>query len=157
MNIVAIIGNVASEPKLRNTSQGRAVCCFRVAVSRPGDGTTADFFDVVTWERQAEICKQYLDLGRRIAVEGRMHCRSYRDVDDVRRTSVELVASRVELLSAAHNGAMQRDAAAIFCMTFLLWICSVTSLISSSAAACLLRSPLTTSGSTSRSRGVRSR
>ncbi|MCB0880525.1 MAG: single-stranded DNA-binding protein, partial [Thermoleophilia bacterium] len=61
MNIVAIIGNVASEPELRHTSQGRAVCSFRVAVSRPGDASTADFFDVVAWERQAEICKQYLD------------------------------------------------------------------------------------------------
>ena len=111
MNIVAIIGNVASEPELRHTSQGRAVCSFRVAVSRPGDASTADFFDVVAWERQAEICKQYLDIGRRIAVEGRMHCRVLHDADQSRRTSVELVACRVELLSAARNGAMQRDAA----------------------------------------------
>ena len=112
MNIVAIIGNVASEPELRTTSQGRAVCSFRVAVSRPGDGSRADFFDVVAWERQAKVCKQYLDIGRRIAVQGRMHCRIHEAADKQRRSRVELVACRVELLSAARNGVMQRDAAA---------------------------------------------
>ncbi len=56
----------------------------------------------------------------------------------------------------SHRSAMRTksasDAAAIFCITFLRWTCSVTSLISSSDAACLLRGPLTTSGSTSRFR-----
>jgi single-strand DNA-binding protein len=99
VNIVAIIGNVASEPELRHTEQGRAICSFRVAVSRPGDGTTADFFEIVAWERQAEICKQYLDIGRRVAVEGRMHCRVVEADDQARRTNIELVACRVELLS----------------------------------------------------------
>ena len=47
------------------------------------------------------------------------------------------------------------DPASIFFMMLPRWIWSVTSLMPSSAAACLLRRPLTTSGSTSRSRGVR--
>ena len=100
MNIVAIIGNVASEPALRHTEQGRAVCSFRVAVARVGDSEQADFFDVVAWERQAEVCGQYLSIGRRIAVEGRMHCRVQEANEQVRRTNVELVACRVQLLSA---------------------------------------------------------
>ncbi len=100
MNIVAIIGNVASEPELRHTEQGRAVCSFRVAVARPADDQQADFFEVVAWERQAEMCKHFLDIGRRIAVQGRMHCRVHDDAQQVRRTNVELVACRVELLSS---------------------------------------------------------
>jgi single-strand DNA-binding protein len=100
VNIVAIIGNVASEPELRHTERGRAVCSFRVAVARVGDSEQADFFDVVAWERQAEVCGQYLSIGRRIAVEGRMHCRVHDASEQVRRTNVELVACRVQLLSA---------------------------------------------------------
>jgi single-strand DNA-binding protein len=99
VNIVAIIGNVASEPELRHTEQGRAVCGFRVAVARPGDAQQADFFDIVAWERQAEVCKEFLDIGRRIAVQGRMHCRVHGTSGQERRTNVELVACRVEMLS----------------------------------------------------------
>ena len=47
MNLVAVIGNVATEPKLDYTPSGKAVCKFRLAVSRPG-GAEADFFIVQT-------------------------------------------------------------------------------------------------------------
>ena len=98
MNIVAIIGNVASDPELRYTAAGRAVCTFRVAVSRPG-GDEADFFTVVAWERQAEVCSEYLQNGRRISVEGRLHHSTW-DSGDERRSKVEIVATRVGLLGS---------------------------------------------------------
>lgn len=107
MNIVAIVGNVASEPELRHTEQGRAICSFRVAVARSGSNEQADFFDVAAWERQAEVCHQYLSIGRRVAVQGRMHCRVHDT--DTRRTSVEVVASRVELLGPAPRPAAGCD------------------------------------------------
>ena len=97
MNIVAVVGNVASEPELRHTAQGRAICTFRVAVARPG-GQEADFFTVAAWERQAEVCDQYLTVGRRIAVDGRIHCRIEDTAEGARSSRVEIVAHRVELL-----------------------------------------------------------
>lgn len=96
MNIVALVGNLATDPELRQTSGGRAVCTFRLAVSRPG-GEEADFFTVVTWERQAEVCAQYLGVGRRVAVEGRLHHSTW-TVEEQRRSKVEVVAHRVEML-----------------------------------------------------------
>lgn len=104
MNIVAVVGNVASEPELRHTSQGRAICTFRVAVSRPG-GEEADFFTVAAWERQAEVCSEYLGIGRRIAVDGRMHCRIEDKPDGTRASRIEIVAHRVELLGRAAEAA----------------------------------------------------
>jgi single-strand DNA-binding protein len=107
MNVCVLVGNLATDPELRQTSGGRAVCTFRLAVSRPS-GTDADFFTVVAWERQAEICKQYLSIGRRVAIEGRLHHSTWQvDVDpnaegeaqrSNRRSKVEVIASRVELL-----------------------------------------------------------
>ena len=98
MNIVALVGNLASEPELRQTSGGRAVCTFRIAVNRAG-GDQADFYTVVAWERQAEICKEYLALGRRVAVEGRMHHSTW-ETEDGRRSKVEVVAHRVDLIGS---------------------------------------------------------
>lgn len=107
MNLVALIGNVASQPELRHTEAGRAVCTFRVAVSRPG-GDQADFFTIVAWERQAEVCNEYLTIGRRVGVEGRLHHATWQ-VEDAQRSKVEIVASRIQLLGAARPRA--QDAA----------------------------------------------
>lgn len=96
MNLVALIGNLASDPELRYTPNGRAVCTFRLAVSRPG-GEQADFFNVVAWERQAEVCHEYLEKGRRVGVDGRLHHSTWQ-VDGEPRSKVEVIASRVQML-----------------------------------------------------------
>jgi single-strand DNA-binding protein len=97
MNVVALIGNVATEPEIRTTAAGRRVCTFRLAISRPG-GEFADFFTVVTWERQAEVCAEYLTIGRRVSVEGRLHQSTWEVEGGERRSACEVVASRVGLL-----------------------------------------------------------
>ena len=99
MNLVALIGNVASLPDLNYTSSGKAVCKFRLAISRPG-GEEADFFNVVTWERQAEVADQYLAVGRRVGIEGRLHHRTWVNDDGERETAVEVIAHRIQLLGS---------------------------------------------------------
>lgn len=100
MNICVLIGNVASEPELRYTAGGRAACTFRLAVSRAGSDQ-ADFFTIVAWERQAEVCKEYLQVGRRVSVEGRLHQSGYGEQADGMSRKVEIVANRVHLLGRA--------------------------------------------------------
>lgn len=106
MNLIAIVGNAATDPELRQTPTGRSVATFRIAVSRPG-GEQADFFTVVAWERTAEIVKEYLAKGRRVAIEGRLHHSSWKAEDGSKQSKVEIVASRVHLL----NGRPTTDAA----------------------------------------------
>jgi single-strand DNA-binding protein len=110
MNIVAVVGNLATDPELRTTAGGRAVCTFRLAVSRPG-GEQADFFTVVAWERQAEICHQYLTIGRRVAVEGRLHHSTW-EAEEQRRSAVEIIAHRVQMLGGPRRDAGAEDRAA---------------------------------------------
>lgn len=102
MNIVALVGNVASKPELRETSTGKSCCTFRLAVSRIG-GAQADFLTVVTWERQAEVCAEYMDIGQRIGVEGRLRHTTWRTDDDKPRSRVEVVANRVELMNKSNR------------------------------------------------------
>jgi len=104
MNIVALVGNLATDPELRHTSSGRAVCTFRLAVSRHA-ADQADFFTVVTWERQAEVCKEYLRIGRRVSVEGRLHHTTWEAEEGKRRSRVEVIAHRVQML----GGGPRRD------------------------------------------------
>lgn len=96
MNLVAIIGNAASEPEMRYTPAGRPVATFRMAVNRPGSDT-ADFFTIVSWERQAEIVNKYVSKGRRVGIEGRLHHTTW-ETNGQRNSKIEIIANRVQLL-----------------------------------------------------------
>lgn len=99
MNLVALIGNVAAEPKVTFTPNGKTICQFRLAVSRFGD-TEADFFDVITEGRQAEVCAEYLSVGRRVGIEGRLRQNVIRLDAETKRSEVDIMANRVQLLGA---------------------------------------------------------
>ena len=105
MNSVALIGNLATDVELRELGEDRKVASFLLAIDRIGSDE-ADFVRVATWNRQAELCDQYLSKGQRVGVEGRLRSSSWEDGEGKRRTSVEIVASRVEFLGGArHTGA----------------------------------------------------
>ncbi len=96
MNVVTLIGDLATDVEVRETG-GKKVAGFLLAVQRPGKDE-ADFVWISAWERQAEVCEQYLAKGGRVAVDGRLRSRSWED-EGKRRTKIEVVANRVQFLS----------------------------------------------------------
>jgi single-strand DNA-binding protein len=104
MNCVTLIGNLATDVELKELDEERKVASFLLAVDRPGpNATSADFFRVSTWNRQAELCGQYLARGRQVAIDGKLRSRSWDDADGKRRTAVEVVADRVEFLGGGRE------------------------------------------------------
>jgi single-strand DNA-binding protein len=100
MNVVTLIGNLATDVELREVAQDRKVATFLLAVDRPGSDAGADFFPVATWNRQAEVCDEFLAKGSHVGVEGRLRSRSWEDADGKRHSAVEVVAARVEFLGS---------------------------------------------------------
>jgi len=121
LNKVMIIGNLGKEPEMRYTPSGRPVTTFTVAVSRSwntADGerhTDTEWFNVVAWGKLAEICKQYLNKGQQVFVEGRLQTRRWEDKEGVKHNTVELVANEMMMLGerreAAHANAGEEPAA----------------------------------------------
>jgi single-strand DNA-binding protein len=99
MNNVSLIGNLATDVELREVAGDKKVATFLLAVDRPGQDKGADFVRISTWDRQAEVCDQYLAKGKRVAVDGRLRSRSWEDAEGKRRSAVEVVANRVQFLS----------------------------------------------------------
>lgn len=99
MNNVTLIGNLATDVELREVGEGKRVASFLLAVDRPGQDRGADFVRISTWDRQAEVCDQYLAKGKCVAVDGRLRSSSWEDAEGKRRTAVEVVANRVQFLS----------------------------------------------------------
>ena len=99
MNVVTLIGNLATDVELREVGEDLQVASFLLAVDRPGKDE-ADFVRISTWNKQAELCAQYLAKGRKVGVDGRLRSSSWEDSDGTKRSSIEIVANRVEFLSS---------------------------------------------------------
>ena len=97
MNTVSLIGNLATDVELREVGEGKKVASFLLAVGRGGRDAGADFVGVSVWDRQAELCAEYLAKGRRVGVMGYLRSRTWEE-EGRRRRAVEVVARRVEFL-----------------------------------------------------------
>ena len=98
MNVVTLIGNLATDVVLKDVGEDMQVATFLLAVDRIGKDE-ADFIKVSTWNKQAETCARYLTKGRRVALDGRLRSSSWEDSDGNKRSAIEVVANRVQFLS----------------------------------------------------------
>ena len=104
LNKVMIIGNVGNDPEMRFTPNGNPVTSFRVATNRfytTPDGERkqeTDWFTIISWNKLAEQCNQFLNKGRLVYVEGRLRNRSWEGQDGQKRFRTEIIANRVTFL-----------------------------------------------------------
>jgi single-strand DNA-binding protein len=109
MNRVLLTGRLTRDPEMRQVSNGKTVTQFSIATNDyRGGSEKAEFHTIVTWDRLAEICAQYLTKGMLVAIEGRIQTRQWDDDKKIRHWKTEIVAAHVEMLS----GRRKRDYAA---------------------------------------------
>jgi len=122
LNKVLLIGNLTKDPELRYTPNGTAVANIRIAVNRKFKDRSGElkedtcFVTVTAWDKQAEICNQYLQRGRQIFVEGILQSRSWDTPDGQKRSAIDVRAERIQFLNpgktaenAVSAGAMSGD------------------------------------------------
>lgn len=115
LNKVMIIGNLGQEPEMRFTPSGSPVTSFSVATNRVYNTPEGErkeeteWFNVVTWNKTAETCNQYLTKGQKVYVEGRLHSRTWDGQDGQKHTRVEIIASRVIFLDRRPGTAVSDD------------------------------------------------
>jgi single-strand DNA-binding protein len=107
LNKVLLIGNLTKDPELRYTPNGTAVTNLRIAVNRKFKDRTGElkedtcFITVTAWDKQAEICNQYLQKGRAVFVEGILQSRSWETGDGQKRSTIDVRAERIQFLGGA--------------------------------------------------------
>jgi single-strand DNA-binding protein len=104
LNKVMLIGNLTRDPEMRYTPQGNAVASFVVATNREwvtsGERKqAADFHNVVSWNKLAEICGQLLKKGTKVFVEGRLQTRTWQDPQGSKKYKTEIVIDDMIILS----------------------------------------------------------
>lgn len=107
-NRIIMMGNLTRDPELKQLASGQSVCRLGIASSRQfknkqTGAVTQDvcFIDVDVWGAQAESCKNYLQKGRPVLVEGRLKLDSWQDADGNKRSKHSIVAENVTFLAAA--------------------------------------------------------
>jgi single-strand DNA-binding protein len=103
VNVVVLIGNLATDVELRSVGE-KQVARFLLAVNRRSKDGGADFVWVSAWERQGELCGQYLAKGQRVAVDGYFRSRTWEE-EGKRRDAIDVVARGVDFLSSRRDDA----------------------------------------------------
>jgi single-strand DNA-binding protein len=103
LNRVQLIGYLGKDPETRQTTTGKKVTSFSIAVTRrwhaedgqPKEAT--DWFNVEAWGLLGEICQQYLSKGGLVFVEGRLQTNRY-EQDGETRYFTRVVAHQMQIL-----------------------------------------------------------
>ena len=106
LNSVQLIGNLTRDPELRYTPTGTAVATIGVATNRSWTTDTGEkkeeteFHRVVVWNKLAELCAQLLTKGTKVYFHGRLATRSWTGQDGVQKSTTEIVADDMIVLSS---------------------------------------------------------
>lgn len=104
-NSVTLVGRLTRDPEVRFTAKGQALCRFDIAVNRRYKDTAGawqddtSFVPVVVWGEAGSRCGERLKKGMPVHVEGRLQSRQWETKEGQKRTTLEVVARRVQFLS----------------------------------------------------------
>jgi single-strand DNA-binding protein len=97
-NTIITACHLVSDPELREVGSDKKVCKMRIAISNPNSKTKC-FIDCEAWDRNAEICSQYLKKGREVLIQGELCMDSWKQ-DEKTMTKYFIKASNVQFLSS---------------------------------------------------------
>lgn len=104
-NKVMLLGNVGEDAEVRNTQQGVPYAHFTLATSTGGykkrDGTEVpkqtEWHNITAWSNLAVVAGRYCKKGVCVVVNGYLHYGEYIDKTNVRRTTVEIIATEISI------------------------------------------------------------
>lgn len=103
-NNVVLIGRLVRDVDLRQTSTGKMMTYFTLAVNRNFKNEqgeqAADFIGCVAFDKKAENMARFLSKGSLIAVEGRISTRNFQGNDGKTVYVTEVVASNITFLES---------------------------------------------------------
>lgn len=107
-NRTVLIGNVGGDAVMRHTNSGKAVVNLSLATNsrRKDEELVTTWHRIVLWDGLAEVAHRYVKKGQPLYVEGPTTHREWTDAKGVERSSTEVTAKEMILLS---SGAKERN------------------------------------------------
>lgn len=104
VNKVILLGRLGTDPELKYTPSGAAVCNFSLATSESWNDKggnkqeKTEWHRIVVWSKLAELCNQYLKKGRQAFIEGRIQTRQWEDKTGNKRYTTEIMATSIQFI-----------------------------------------------------------
>lgn len=99
LNKINIAGRLTADAEMRQTTTGKSVASFTVAVDRdfkgPNDERETDFINCVAWQGTAEFISKYFSKGSMAIIVGRLQTRKYETSDGQKRTATEVIVENI--------------------------------------------------------------
>jgi single-strand DNA-binding protein len=108
VNKVILVGRLGADPDIRYSPSGVAVAKFNLAtneyVAAGAEGNReerTEWHRIVTFNKTAEFCGNYLAKGRLVYIEGSIRTNQWEDAQGQKRYSTEIIAREIQLLGSA--------------------------------------------------------
>ena len=101
LNKVFLIGRLTQEVDFRYLPSGTAIANLNLATNRVYKDRTGnlkeetEYHKIVAWGKLAELCRQYLNKGRLVFIEGRIRSRNWIDTQGNKRITYEIIAENI--------------------------------------------------------------
>jgi single-strand DNA-binding protein len=112
VNKVILVGRLGKDPELKYTASGTPFCRFSMATDDVWNDKSSgerqektEWHNIVTWDRLAEICNQYLTKGSLVYIEGSLQTREWDDQEGNKRRTTEVRARDMVMLGSKGDGA----------------------------------------------------
>jgi len=119
-NKVLLVGRLTRDPEVRFTPKGQPICRFDIAVNRRYKNAAGEWQDetafvpiVVLWRDMAERCGERLKKASPVLVEGRLRTRKWETKEGEARSTLEVIAQRVQFLSKTDLSAEEAEEAGV--------------------------------------------
>ncbi|OJF76746.1 MAG: single-stranded DNA-binding protein [Treponema sp. CETP13] len=101
MNTIMMEGHVVRDPEFKTTTKGTPLCTFSIGVNRTykkedSFAKEVSFFDIETWGKWAELCKDQITKGRGVRIVGRLKQNRWNDDDGKNHSHITILAEHVE-------------------------------------------------------------
>ncbi|MCC8060703.1 MAG: single-stranded DNA-binding protein [Clostridiales bacterium] len=115
MNRVILMGRLTRDPEVRYSQGERSmpIARYTLAVDRRGrrnqnqdgeQGQTADFINIVAFDRSAEFAEKYFHQGMRVLVSGRIQTGSYTNKEGQRVYTTDVIVDDQEFADSKNSG-----------------------------------------------------
>jgi single-strand DNA-binding protein len=103
VNKVILVGHLGKDPEARFLEGGVSVVTFPLATSESfnKDGRKVEqteWHNIVMWRGLADVAAKFLQKGKLVYIEGKLHTRSFEDKEGIKKYTTEVVAENFTLL-----------------------------------------------------------
>ena len=115
LNKVILIGNLGKAPEFKILSSGIPIANMSIATaeSRKGSNDTweehTEWHNIVFFGKQAEVCRDFLQKGSAVCIEGRLQTRSWEDNDAKKQYRTEIIGHNLIMLGSKEKAGSQPE------------------------------------------------